>query len=121
MYKMYCIMSNEAIKKMNGIRGKATSQAGHAFLHAFWDAEQRFPDSAHAYKFSNQAKKITLVVPNEESLVELRDYYSRVTGTSLVKDAGITVFNEPTVTCLGIGPIHVNDIDKNLSTLPLLT
>ena len=30
--KMYCIFSKEALKKMNGIRGKLASQAGHAYL-----------------------------------------------------------------------------------------
>lgn len=120
MYKMYCIMSKDALKKMNGIRGKATSQAGHAFLHAFWNAEERFPQDASLYKYSMTAKKITLVAQDETVLQELLDEYSPVVGTSLVKDAGLTVFKEPTVTCLGIGPIHEDYIGESLKKLPLL-
>ena len=119
MYKMYCVMCRDALKKMNGIKGKATSQAGHAFLHSFWDSENRFPDDAHAYKHSQQATKITVVVETEKELFEIMEYYKDICGISLVKDAGLTVFTEPTITCLGIGPIHVDKIGVNLKTLPL--
>ena len=35
---MYCIFAKESIDKMKGNRGKMAAQAGHAFLHSWWDA-----------------------------------------------------------------------------------
>lgn len=39
MSRMYCIVARDSLKLMNGNRGKLAAQAGHAYLHAFWDAE----------------------------------------------------------------------------------
>jgi peptidyl-tRNA hydrolase len=136
MYKMYCIFAKESIDKMKGSRGKLASQAGHAYLHAFWDAQQldmrddlvdglnitrRKAQQAVAYQQSKHAYKITLVVDTVEELVQLQDKYKTICGTSLVKDAGFTVFEEPTITCLGLGPIFVDNIGDDLKSLKLLT
>lgn len=129
MYKMYCIFARESVEKMKGSRGKLAAQAGHAYLHAFWDAlkyefvgTQRYAyRQAIAYRESDHAYKITLIVDTVEELVELQQRYKDVCGTSLVKDAGFTVFDEPTVTCLGLGPIWVENIGDDLKALKLLT
>lgn len=128
-YKMYCIFAKDAIKKMNGNRGKLASMAGHAYLHSFWDAQEK----AHAnrykqvnpcalYKLSGLAFKITLYVETTEELVEL---YNEIKdnprfGCSLVEDAGRTVFDGPTVVCLGVGPIGEEDIPESISSLGVL-
>ena len=39
MIKMYCIFSRESLEAMKGVRGKMAAQAGHAYLHAFWNAD----------------------------------------------------------------------------------
>lgn len=121
MYKIYDIVCKEALKKMNGNRGKLCSQAGHAYLHSWWDAQKRFPEAAKAYQDSQHAKKITCVVETEKELEELLRAYYDVCGVAFIKDAGFTVFKEPTVTCLGIGPIHEDDIGDDLKSLKLLT
>jgi peptidyl-tRNA hydrolase len=131
MYKMYCIFAKESVDKMKGSRGKLASQAGHAYLHAFWDAlkyENEFGGTqryayrqAIAYRESDHAYKITLIVDTVEELVELQTRYKDICGTSLVKDAGFTVFEEPTITCLGLGPIFVDNIGDDLKSLKLLT
>lgn len=119
--KMYCICSKEALDQMKGIRGKMITQGGHAYLHAFWDAEDRFPDLARAYRETSHAYKITLVVPTEADLQRLMDSYRDVCGVSLVKDAGFTVFKnedgspKPTVTYLGLGPITESMIKEDLA------
>lgn len=121
MYKMYAVMCMEAIKKMNGIRGKMITQGGHAYLHSFWDSERRFPKFAEDYKNSDHPRKITVYVDTEKELFALFEKYQNQCGVSLVKDAGFTVFNEPTITCLGIGPIKEDDIDADLKNLKLFT
>ena len=127
--KMYCIFALESVKKMNGIRGKMCTQAGHAYLHAFWDATKIYDpkeinpkrDQAIAYMNSERAYKITLVVDTVDELKALQEKYKDVCGTSLVTDAGFTVFNEPTTTCLGLGPIAEENIGDDIKSLKTFT
>lgn len=127
-YKMYCIFAKESLDKINGVRGKMATQAGHAYLHAFWDASDRVTSDnwmrnyqAKQYKESDHAYKITLVVDTVEQLKQLQQCYKDVCGTALITDAGYTVFKEPTTTCLGLGPISEDNIGEDLKCLKTLT
>ena len=123
--KMYCIFARESVEKMNGIRGKMCTQAGHAYLHAFWDAidykSVEKTNQALAYKGSDRAYKITLIVDTVDELRAIQEKYKDICGTSLVTDAGFTVFNEPTTTCLGLGPISEDNIGDDLKALKTFT
>jgi len=131
---MYCIFAKESVKKMNGNRGKLASMAGHAYLHSYWDAIHSVildcgGANAHtpanwgaamqalAYQNTEKAYKITLVVETIEELVTLQTAYKDICGTSLVTDAGVTVFGEPTTVCLGIGPIEEENVGEDLKAL----
>ncbi len=122
--KMYAIVSREALKAMNGNRGKLAAQAGHAFLHAYWDAEERGTSFARhplEYRRSGQAKKVTLVVDTTAELEALQQAYRPICGVSLVVDAGLTCFaGVATTTCLGIGPIRDEDVGEDLKCLKVL-
>lgn len=118
---MYCIFAQESLDKIKGVRGKMASMAGHGYLHAFWDAEKRYPRLAKAYFETDHAYKITLVVPTVADLEELHEKYRNICGVSLVEDAGFTVFKEPTVTCLGLGPISEDLIGDDLRAIKTLT
>ena len=129
-YKMYCIFADESVKKMNGIRGKMCTQAGHAYVHSIWDAFApsfnlikmfRKIKQAYAYKHSERAYKITLRISTVDELKALQEKYRDICGTSLVTDAGFTVFAEPTTTCLGIGPIREDKIGDDLKALKTFT
>lgn len=119
--KIYCIISRESLARMKGIRGKMMAQAGHAFLHAFWDAENRFPEMARTYKLGQHARKITLVVESDEEMLQLYSNYVDICGTTKVVDAGFTVFDKPTLTCVGIGPIPMDLVQEDLKFLATLT
>ena len=114
---------------MNGVRGKLASMSGHAYLHSFWDADREDASvpvnmkrmQAIAYMNSERAYKITLVVDTVEELRALQDKYRDICGTSLVTDAGFTVFNEPTTTCLGLGPIAEENIGDDIKSLKTFT
>lgn len=109
--RLYCVMSMEAIKKMQGSRGKLGTQAGHAYLHAFWNAEDAFPEAAGAYKGSDAAYKITLRVETDDELVAIYDAHAGVCGRTKVEDAGHTIFNGvKTLTCIGLGPIRRSEL-----------
>jgi peptidyl-tRNA hydrolase len=127
---MYCIFAKESVQKMNGIRGKMCTQAGHAYLHAFWDAINRFPGEhgfaedkpGDAEQYQNRggdghAYKITLIVDTVDELKALEEKYKNICGTHLVTDRGFTVFKEPTTTCLGLGPIGEDKIGDDLKEL----
>jgi peptidyl-tRNA hydrolase len=116
-HRLYCVFAAESVQKMRGNRGKMCAQAGHAFLHATIDAMQKFPQHVQDYFGSGHAYKITLIVPTVQHLHGLQKSYATVCGTSLVTDAGFTVFSEPTTTCLGIGPISEQLIGDDLRSL----
>ena len=116
-YKLYCIVSLEAIKLMGGNRGKMIAQGGHAFVHAFKDSADNFVEHAAGYLESGNAYKITLQVKTTAELVELEALYKGRFGTALITDAARTVFNEPTTTCLGIGPIRESQRETILKNL----
>lgn len=128
---MYCVFAMESVKKMNGNRGKLASMAGHAYLHSWWDADKRFPSyygglggdheaEPELYRDSSMAKKVTLKVETVEELKALAQSYKDICGVSLVTDAGLTVFEEPTTVCLGIGPIRKSQVKEDLSSLKVL-
>lgn len=120
--KMYAIFSAEAVRAMKGSRGKLAAQAGHAYLHTWWDSHERFNQMAEDYRLRafGAAKKIGLVVEDTAQLVELERAYKDVCGVSLVVDAGLTVFKEPTTTCLGIGPIPSHLVGDDIKALKVL-
>lgn len=118
---MYIVVSMEAVAKMKGIRGKMMVQAGHAIQVADWDSEARFPELREKYKNSDHIRKITVKVDTDEELLKLVSAYKQKCGVSVIKDAGFTVFDEPTLTCIGIGPIHQNNIGDDLSSLRLFS
>jgi peptidyl-tRNA hydrolase len=117
--RLYAIINREALKAAGGSRGKMMAQAGHAFLHAYWDAEARFPERARAYR-DGLAKKIVLEAENEDVLRALAARVDGV-GFTLVTDAALTVFKTPTVTALGLGPIDKAELPEWLAALPVLT
>jgi peptidyl-tRNA hydrolase len=129
--KMYAIFARETLKQMQ-FEGKLAAQAGHAFLHAWWDAENRLEINGHhysdyyrdvmlPYKNGNDARKITLVVDTVDELEELYYKFRPHMGATLVEDCGYTVFDEPTITAVGLGPIPSDwTIGTSLSDLPTL-
>ena len=121
-YVMYCIVSREALKKMNGNRGKMVAQAGHAYLHAYMDAYTRFTYDAVNYLCGQKgATKVALVVDTDQELRDLRETYKDTCGVSLVVDAGKTCFDgQPTITCLGLGPIDREVVGEDLKALKVL-
>ena len=124
--KMYCVVARDSLKLMNGNRGKLAAQAGHAYLHAYWDAEERarwnpeYYTDIYCYRNSGRATKVCLVVDTVDDLKALYEAYRPICGVSLVTDAGLTCFDGPTTTCLGIGPIAEDKVDVNLSSLKVL-
>ncbi len=122
MYKLYTILLLPAVKLMNGNRGRMVTQGGHGFLHALWDAEKRFPEAAAAYKSQGSAFKVTLSIASEDALMALHDAYAPICGVSIVQERGTTLsgsINERVqgLMGLGLGPIHIDQINADLADL----
>lgn len=118
--RLYAIVHGPALKKMGGNRGKLGAMVGHAFVHAMWDADERHPARARAYKHSGLAKKIVLVCEDEALMRALAADYRPVTGTTVVEDAGRTVFTGLTFAAVGLGPLEGHECDERLAALPVL-
>lgn len=112
--RLYCVVSRQAWSKMKNVPGKACAQAGHGFCGALCDALERFPDRAKDYITSAATPKITIMADDDE-IRELHKRYKQKFGTAMVTDAGRTVFDGPTLTALGIGPILPSEREEMLS------
>lgn len=65
--------------------------------------------------------KIVLGVSSEEKLLQLFEAAQRAhLPTYLVRDAGKTILQAGTLTCLGIGPAPAAEVDVLTGNLPLL-
>ena len=121
-YRLYTILAADAVKAMKGNRGRMVTQGGHGYLHAFWDAEARFPDDAGAYKAQKSAFKVTLVAETGDQLRDLMERYRPICGVALTEETGSRMdgtVNEEVraVTDIGIGPIREDLIGDDLKTL----
>lgn len=114
--KIYCIVSRQAWAKAKGVPGKMVAQGGHAFCGALVDAMKRFPERFKEYDESAHHPKITIMADDDE-LRELHKRYKQKFGTAIITDAGRTVFDGPTLTCVGIGPILPSEREELLAGL----
>ena len=65
-------------------------------------------------------RKIIVYVKSEEKLLNIFQKAKDANlPCSLIKDAGFTFFDEPTYTCVGIGPCWSDDVDQITGKLPL--
>lgn len=129
---MYAVFCRETLQKMK-YEGKLAAQAQHCTLHAWWDAEDRlmygrtwsditpYGHLCLAYRNGLDARKITLVVDTVDQLKDLYEKYRPYMGATLVEDCAYTVFDEPTITGVGLGPIDDTWLEgSELKSLPTL-
>jgi PTH2 family peptidyl-tRNA hydrolase len=97
--------------------GKMATQVAHASIAAFLIA-----DNANRQEWLDVGMpKIVLAGENEAQIhLLLRQARAARVPAYLVRDAGRTVIPEGTVTCLGLGPAPMEDIDALTGALALL-
>ncbi len=112
--RLYCVMRND----LEAPIGKLIAQAGHAFIGCLSLSTQEMID---AYINDGMQPKIVLKSKNEHELLRAESE-CKTSGINcyLVTDAGRTVFAEPTITCLGIGPVTRDNLPKFIQKLRLL-
>ena len=98
-------------------KGKLAVQVAHAAVEAALRA-----DKSIMQNWRNSG--MTKIVLKVKDLKELHQYLQLAKdagiATALITDAGRTVFNKPTVTCLGIGPAEEEDIDAVTGSLKMM-
>ena len=98
-------------------KGKMAAQVSHASVDATLKSDKKVVD---AWKMSG-GKKVVLKVKDEKELLEYKemaeDYGLK---TALITDAGHTVLEPGTITCLGIGPDMEEKIDKVTGKLRMM-
>ena len=104
--------------------GKAAAQAGHAFLEAFFAAQQHDPDSAASYRADPPGTKVTLTARSEEHLLRLADRAAAAgLAPVLITDSGHILpphfDGGPVLTALGIGPARASAVRPFLRSLDL--
>lgn len=107
--------------------GKLAAQVAHASLGAVIDSgEQENYDliirktGPMGLWLNGEFTKICLRVDSEKELLEINQKLLKLNiPKALIKDAGRTVFKEPTFTCLGIGPWHSKELDELTGHLKL--
>jgi peptidyl-tRNA hydrolase len=108
------IVVNESLKLP---RGKLAAQVAHASLAAFLEA----PADARKEWLSDGMGKVVLQGESDTMLAELERLAIEASlPVALIADAGHTVVDAGTVTCLGIGPASVAAIDKLTGSLKLV-
>ena len=98
-------------------KGKLAAQSAHASLGAAMKSNKK---TLEDWK-KQGAKKIILKVDDEKELLKyLGMAQNEGFKTELVKDAGHTVVEPGTITCLGIGPDLEENIDKVTGKLKMV-
>ena len=90
-------------------RGKGEVQFGHAVASCLVQAMQQQPELVARYLVENQTK-IAMEVDTLDALMRIREKAEkRGVNYALITDAAHTCFNEPTITCIGLGPMTKTD------------
>jgi len=98
-------------------KGKMAVQVAHASSAALLKSHK---DDIEMWQREGM-KKIVLKVKDEKELLELKNKAENLgLVTALIQDAGRTVLNPGTTTCLGIGPDKEEKIDKITGKLKMV-
>ena len=98
-------------------KGKLGAQCAHASVEALFKTD---PDIVEEWR-TDGAKKVVLKVTDEK---ELLSYFEKAKKAkipaALIIDAGRTVTEPGTKTCVGIGPARTSELDKITGKLKLM-
>lgn len=102
-------------------RPKLAAQAGHGYAAALRKAQAMRWGTAAAYMSGSGQAKIVVAAKNEDALKRaFQECEAAGIPAVIVKDEGRTVFAEPTLTVVGIGPCLRDELPKYFQRLQLL-
>ncbi|MDD3178271.1 MAG: peptidyl-tRNA hydrolase Pth2 [Candidatus ainarchaeum sp.] len=115
MYKQVIIVRNDL--KLG--KGKIAAQVAHAAVSSFLKTEKKNPEISSLWLLEGQ-KKVVLKIDSKNELLSLFEDIKNIFPCSLIKDAGLTQLSQPDITCLGVGPIKEDKIDRFTKKYKLL-
>lgn len=98
-------------------KGKLAAQVAHASVDAALSSKQ---DTVKAWLWEGQKKIVLKVADLAELMLYKKKAEQAKLHTSLITDAGHTVLEPGTTTCLGIGPDYEDMIDKITGSLKMM-
>ena len=111
-------------KDINMRKGKCVAQGCHASINAYFDAVKIPYSKQHTDATVWTTGLHTKICVSVDSEAELLGIYQKAKDAnlpcSLIKDAGLTEFKEPTYTAVAIGPACEEEINKITGSLKLL-
>lgn len=120
--RIYILVRNDITMPL----GKAFAQVGHAVLGTVEAARRVDPRRVAAYLGEGDLAlieqghaKIALRGKEKDLLRAAKELAEAGLPHALIRDAGRTVFAEPTLTCLGIGPVRKSELPKFVQRLQL--
>jgi len=101
-------------------KGKIAAQAGHAAVSAAEETRKRFKKWWKEW-FDEGQCKIAVKVKSKEELLKIEEE-AKKSGLpyALISDRGLTQLPSGTITCLAIGPVPSDKVDKITGKLALL-
>lgn len=104
-------------KDLNMPPGKMAAQVAHASLETALKVDTSLMESW----MKDGSKKVVLAAKGKKELFQIKqDAENANLKTALIKDAGHTILEPGTITCLGIGPHKEEDIDVITGKLPMM-
>ena len=98
-------------------KGKLAAQSSHASVDATLKSDKRIVD---LWK-KDGGKKVVLKIKDEKELFKYKQMAENAgLKTALITDAGHTVLEPGTITCLGIGPDEESKIDSVTGKLKMV-
>ncbi len=111
--RIYCLIRQDIEMPI----GKMLAQSAHGFMGALLKADKATVETYLAGSFT----KIAIKAKNLAALQRAKTECDALgIPTALITDAGRTVFTEPTVTCLGVGPVLRENLPKFVQKMNLI-
>jgi peptidyl-tRNA hydrolase, PTH2 family len=101
-------------------KGKLAVQVAHAAVSSAEQTRKTEPEWLRSW-FSQNQRKICVKVGSEKELRTLKSTLDELgLPNSIIEDAGLTQLEPGTTTCLGIGPLPTDVVDRYTGELKLL-
>lgn len=102
---------------LNLPKGKLAAQVAHASLDAAFKSDK---DAVEKWKKQGGKKVVLNVADEKELFLCMSQLENEGIKVALIKDAGHTVVEAGTITCLGVGPDFEDKIDKVTGKLKMV-
>ena len=107
------------IKELKLTKGKMAVQASHASVGSYKKAKAMHPDIVKSWELGGE-NKVAVYVEKTSDLFELFHRIPESIPKMMITDAGRTHLEPGTVTCMGLGPYHEDELDKYTRGLKLV-